>query len=259
MDKKAFITEILPKAAKHVANEFFQESDYTDIKGYLAEAEVWIHKFITESINKNFPNSLIYSEEGDDVLPSKQEEDFSIWIMDPICGTANFVKNIPFYAISLCVLDKSGVLCAGIYDMNRDELFLADRKETTLNGKKVSASQTDKLKEAFVSVNCNQSAYMDDGLKIDAIVNKFMPPVSRRVKIFESANLEMAYVACGRLDAYVNFEDKVWDIAAGSLMIASAGGKTRTIQGSISELSCCKGVVASNKFLMEPLLKILKI
>ena len=102
-----------------------------------------------------------------------------------------------------------------------------------------------------------QAAWMDEGLKITNLVNKFMPPITRRVRILESANLELAYVACGRLDAYINPEDKVWDIAAGSLMIASAGGRTKILQGSISTLKNCKGIVASNQFLIEHLLEIL--
>lgn len=256
-DKKSFIGAILPKAAKYLINKFPQTFNYTDKKGYLAEADFLVHEFITDSIHKNFPDSLVYSEEGKDTFSNMQKNDSYIWILDPVCGTANFIKGIPFYVHSLSVLDNTGVLYAGIYDANRDELFLADRNETTLNGRKVSTSRTKKLDEAFVSVNCNQSAWMDEGRTIANLVNKFMPPVTRRVRILESANLELAYVACSRLDAYINPEDKVWDIAAGSLMITSSGGKTKILEGSISMLNYCKGVIASNQFLMEPLLKIL--
>ena len=256
-DRKSFIAAILPKAAKHLVNKFPQKINYTARKGSLAEADLLVHEFITDLIHKNFSNSLVYSEECGDSFSYKQKNDSYIWILDPVCGTANFIKNIPFYVHSLSVLDNTGVLCAGIYDANRNELFLTDRFETTLNGQKVSTSQTKKLDEALVSVNCNQSAWMDEGRTIANLVNKFMPPVTRRVRILESANLELAYVACGRLDAYINPEDKVWDIAAGSLMIASAGGKTEILQGSIAMLNHCKGIVASNQFLMEPLLGIL--
>lgn len=256
-DRKSFIAAILPAAAKQLTNKFLKKFKYTDRKGYLAEAELLVHEFIMDSIHKNFPNNLVYSEEGVDSFSYKQINDFYIWILDPVCGTTNLIKNIPFYVHSLCVLDNTGILCAGIYDANRNELFLADRFETTLNGQKVSTSQTKKLDKAIVSVNCNQSAWMDEGLTITNLVNKYAPPVTRRLHILESANLELAYVACGRFDAYINPEDKVWDIAAGSLMIASAGGKTEILQGSITTLSQCKGIVASNQFLMQPLLEIL--
>ena len=63
-DKKSFIAAILPKAAKRLMDKFSQKFDYTDKKGYLAEAEVLVHEFITDLIHKNFPNSLVYSEEG---------------------------------------------------------------------------------------------------------------------------------------------------------------------------------------------------
>ena len=133
---------------------------------------------------------------------------------------------------------------------------MADRFETTLNGEEVQTSRIKKLDEALISLNCNQSAWMDGGLTITDLVKKFHPPITRRIHILESANLELAYVACGRLDAYLNPEDKVWDIAAGSLMIASAGGDTKILQGLISTLEHCKGIIASNHFLMESLSEI---
>lgn len=256
-DKKSFIARVLPEAAKQLISRFPQKFNYTDIKGYLAESEFLVHKFIMDLIHNEFPGSFVYSEEGIDSVPDKHENKTEVWILDPVCGTANFIKDIPLYVISLSVLDSKGIFCAGIYDMNRDELFLADQFETTLNGQKVITSQVKKLDEAMVSVNCNQSAWMDGELTISNLVNKFMPPITRRVRIFESANLELAYVACGRLDGYINPEDKLWDMAAGSLMIASAGGKTKILQGSISTFKHCKGIIASNQFLMESLVEVI--
>ena len=176
--------------------------------------------------------------------------------MDPICGTTNYSKGIPLYVHSLSVLDNNGVLYAGIYDPNRKELFLADRNITTLNGQRVTVSKTIKLDEAILAVNCNQSAWMDGGLTIVDMVTKFAPPITRRVKIFESANLELAYVACGRLDGYISPTDKVWDIAAGTLMISSAGGRVKHMNGSLlPPFEINMGIITTNSFLMESIEK----
>jgi myo-inositol-1(or 4)-monophosphatase len=253
---KSFISDILPKASKYLTDKFAQDFNYSDRKGYLAKADSLINDFITDAIYSGFPDSLVYSEESSELQRHGHKNGAFTWILDPICGTSNFIKQIPLYVHSLSVLDNTKILCAGIYDVNRDELFLSDGLETTLNGQKVSTSKTKKLDEAFVSVNCNQSAWMDDELKINDLVNKFAPPVTRRVRILESANLELAYVACGRFDAYVNPEDKIWDIAAGSLMIASAGGKAEILHGEIPTLNQCEGIIASNQFLLEPILEI---
>ncbi len=251
--EKSFIAQILPEAASVLKAKGHKKNTYTYEKGYLADADNLVHEFITNAILKRFEEDVVLSEEGEVALLPENRTDRNTWIVDPICGTLNYVSGIPFFVQSLSVLDKNGVLCAGIYDMNQNELFLADRFETTLNGIKVSASQTRKLNEALVAVNCNQSAWKGEGLMITDLVDKFAPPVTRRIHILESANLEMAYVACGRLDAYINPDDKIWDIAAWTLMIGSAGGAASILSGDISDLAHCKGIIASNEFLIEQL------
>jgi len=252
-----FITDILIKTSQYIQKNVSRNFSYTDVKGYLAEGDVAADKYIKNLVIEQFPNSLILSEEDTDKFSFDLSDDGYLWIVDPICGTANYCRNIPLYVHSLSVIDNKGVLYAGIYDPNRDELFLADRDKTTLNGKRVYTSQTKKLEDAFISVNCNQSVCKDGDMDITTIVSKFAPPITRRVKIFESANLELAYVACGRLDGYVNLSDKVWDIATGSLMVNSALGENR-INGSLVPFDRnLKGIIASNQYLMGSLLRCL--
>lgn len=255
----SFISSVLPETAQHLQEGVGLDAVYKDTKGYLAEADIVANDFLVDQISQSFPDDLILSEEIENTASLGRADDVYVWIIDPICGTTNYLRNIPFYVHSVCVLNDEGVLYAGIYDSNRNELFLADRRQTTLNGENVRVSEIDNLGEAVVAVNCNQSDVRVGRASIETIVGKFAPPVTRRVKIFESANLELAYVACGRLDAYLNPNDRVWDIAAGSLMIHSAGGLTSIMNGSINPLEYnVEGVVGSNNYLMEPLLQNLK-
>ncbi len=250
-----FIEATLIKVAQHIQKKASRYASYTDDKGYLSDGDVVADKYIKNLLLEHFPDSLILSEEDTDEFSFDLSDDTYLWVLDPICGTANYCRGIPLYVHSLSVVDSKGVLCAGVYDPNRDEMFLADRDKTTLNGKRVYTSQTRKLKDAFISVNCNQSSFKNGD--ITAIVSKFAPPITRRVKIFESANLELAYVACGRLDGYVNLSDKVWDIATGTLMVNSALGENR-INGSLVPFDKdLKGIVASNQYLMKSLLNCL--
>lgn len=250
----SFIVDILIKTARYIQNEVSRNSSYTDVKGYLAEGDVSADKYIKNLLIEHFPDSLILSEEDTDEFSFDLSDDRYLWIIDPICGTANYCRSIPLYVHSLSVMDVKGVLYSGVYDPNRDEMFLADRYKTTLNGERVYTSQTKKLEDAFISVNCNQSACEMD---ITTIVSKFAPPITRRVKIFESANLELAYVACGRLDGYVNLSDKIWDIATGSLMVNSALGNI-VINGSLVPFDRnSQGIVATNQYLMKSLLRCL--
>lgn len=225
------------------------------MKGYTASSDILVHNFIKSNIYSIFPNDLIYSEEDNDLFSCNQENSKYVWVLDPICGTANFIRGIPFYVHSLSVLDDDGVLYAGVYDANRNELFLADRNRTTLNGNGVGVSKTRDLDKSVISVNCNQAEFNNKNPKVRDLVNTFAPPTTRRLHIMDCGNLEMAYVACGRLDAYINFEDKIWEIAAGSLMISSAGGKIKILRGSIDIHNPANGIIASNGFLMNTLLE----
>ena len=199
----------------------------------------------------NFPSDIIYSEEDENFISNEVQPDSFLWMIDPICGSANFIKKFPFYVHALSVIDEKGVLYSGVYHPGCNDLFLADRKETTLNGNVVSISNIRNLNEALVSINCNQADWERENNNLSNIVNLFSPPITRRLHILESANLEMAYVACGRLDAYINPDDKVWDIAAGSLMISSAGGQTHLLNRELFPFSKENiGVIAANNYLM---------
>ena len=254
MDRRLlFIEEILRNAAKYLTKKNNStKSTYSYEKGYLAEADILIHDYISHAILEYFPDDLVYSEEDETSFTYQIPNDSHLWMLDPICGSANYTKGFPFYAHALSVFDKKGVLYAGVYHPDFDELFLADRNETTLNGLQVQVSNTRNLYEALVSVNCNQSVWKRKYPSLNSLVNKYAPPVTRRLHILESANLEMAYVACGRLDAYINPDDKIWDIAAGTLMIDSAGGKTKIMNGSIMPpFDSNMGIIATNNFLMD--------
>ena len=137
-------------------------------------------------------------------------------------------------------------------------MFFADRSITTLNGEKVSVSDTTILSDALINLNCNQSDWKSEEPDLQTLVHAFAPPVTRRVHIFESANLELAYVACGRLDAYLNPTDKIWDIAGGSLMVTSAGGSVNILKGSLSDPTKCNGIIASTTALLKPISEIME-
>jgi myo-inositol-1(or 4)-monophosphatase len=235
---------------------------YEDVKGYLSEADLRAHDVIRSAIESEYPGDELLSEEdvSTDVLDRMAvgEQPAShgraagcTWVADPICGTTNYVCGIPLFVHALSAMGQDGVEVAGIYHPSQDELFLADESGTTLNGKPVKVSATASLAAAMVSVNGNQSSRKTEGRL--GMVGRFEPPVTRRVRVLECANLEMAWVACGRLDAYVNPDDKIWDIAAGSLLVSSAGGAVKPIRGSLSDLLGCQGVIASNGLLQETL------
>jgi myo-inositol-1(or 4)-monophosphatase len=252
-NRKQFIQEVLLEAGKLLIEKYPTTATYSGAKGYLAEADLLMNEFIKTKIRSEYSNEQIFSEEDDESQRPEVSDSSLTWIIDPICGTTNFVKKLPFFVISLCVLDSAGVLSSGIFDPLRDELFLADRESTSLNGTQIFVSDVETLDEAIIAVNCNQSSFKRDRLLLIDHVIDLAPPKTRRLRIMESANLELAYVACGRLDGYLNHEDKIWDMAAGSLMIQSAGGVYKILNGSFANLKSCLGIVTSNENIFRSL------
>ena len=203
--RKLFLQRLLLLIEKNINYKQNKFRSYKPNKGYTSELDIKVNNFLFKSIKEYFPNDTIISEES--LKTNEIQKNYSecnIWIIDPICGTTNQVRQIPIFANSVSILQKNNDIAAGIYDVNRSELFFTDGKRTTLNGKKVNTSKIKKLGDAVISINCNQSSNKINRNKIENIIKKIAPPITRRIKIFESANLEMAYVASGRIDAYIN-------------------------------------------------------
>lgn len=166
-----------------------------------------------------FPDHAIYGEEG--VRGDQNAADQ--WIIDPIDGTVNFFYGIPHFAVSIAHR-RDGIITDGvIYDPMRDELWEASRNGgiARLNGRPIAVSRRDKLADAIVSVGVSKTeASIEKGLPV---LGQMMRS-ARKTRMMGSAALDIAYVASGRLDAYIESQISLWDIAAGMLLIELAGG-----------------------------------
>jgi len=166
-----------------------------------------------------FPGHAIYGEEG---LRGDQRA-ADQWIIDPIDGTVNFFYGVPHFAVSIAHR-RNGIITAGvIYQPMTDELWVASRDHgtVTLNGRTVRVSTRSRLGEAMVSIGVSKTeAAIEKGLPI---LGQMMRTV-RKTRMLGSAALDIAYVASGRLDAYIESQISLWDIAAGMLMVELAGG-----------------------------------
>ncbi len=188
---------------------------------------------ITGKILETFPDHAIYGEEG---LAGNQESP-NQWIVDPIDGTVNFFYGLPHFCISIAMRREGKILIGVIYDPLLDELYAVDFDgPPTRNGKPISCSPREELKDAVVTIGFSKSREaMDVGL---ARYRRVAYRV-RKTRMLGSAAMAMAFVACGRLDAFVEEEISLWDIAAGVLLVERAGGSitmgnSRTNQDKMS-------------------------
>jgi len=197
---------------------------------------------IEKHILATFPDHAIYGEEGirgDQAAPDQ-------WIIDPIDGTVNFFYGIPHFAVSIAHR-RNGVITNGvIYQPMTDELWIASRAtgSVTLNGRPIRVSNRTKLSDAIVAVGVSKTeASIEKGLPV---LGQMMRS-ARKTRMMGSAALDIAYVASGRLDAYIESQISLWDIAAGMLMVELAGGKVdlkphESVPDKFSCVACGGGI-----------------
>ena len=180
--------------------------------------DVQTQELITKSLLKEFPEHALYGEEG---IVGDQSSDHQ-WVVDPLDGTVNYFYRIPHFCVSIALRLKGEIIVGVIYDPVRDEMWSAQKGEKPrLNGQHFRVSQRIELSEAVVSVGL---AKTDDTIDSNLPLLQAMIHRVRKCRVLGSAALDMAYVACGRFDAYIERGISLWDIAAGWILVETAGG-----------------------------------
>lgn len=180
--------------------------------------DVQTQELITRRLLGTFPNHALYGEEG---IAGNQDSEWQ-WIVDPIDGTVNYYYGIPHYCVSIALRRAGEIQLGVIYDPQRDEIWQTVRGgPTLLNGRAVRVSDRTDLSESVVSIGFSKNkATINSGM---ALLPKYIERV-RKCRLMGSAALDLAYVACGRFDAYIEQSVSLWDVAAGKLLLENAGG-----------------------------------
>lgn len=196
-----------------------QSEEQYDVKLAM---DVKIQDLITEQLLAEFPDHAVIGEEGNDGAEDATHE----WIIDPIDGTVNFYYNIPHFCVSIALRHEGRILAGVIHDPMVGELWeVADGIPATLNGRPIQVSPRTRLAEAVLTVGFAKS---DDAIQSGLpLLGKYVHKI-RKARMMGSAALGMAYVACGRLDAFIESGISIWDVAAGMALVESAGGKVLT-------------------------------
>jgi myo-inositol-1(or 4)-monophosphatase len=226
------------EAGKLLLENFGTELSVNEMKKYdiKLEMDVKCQELITHLLLERYPNSAVLGEEGDTVGSGEIE-----WIVDPIDGTVNYFYGIPHFCVSIAARRRADeeMLVGVIYDPTQRELWTVMKGGTPLlNGKPIQCSKRGLMAEAVVTVGFSKSKE-----SIDAGLSRYsrISTDVRKTRMLGSAALAMAYIACGRLDAYVEEQISLWDIAAGQLLVTEAGGvvKTTPIAKKPGAMSIC--------------------
>jgi myo-inositol-1(or 4)-monophosphatase len=183
------------------------------------EIDVLAQNLITEILLKRFPQHALYGEEGivGDQASAHQ------WVVDPLDGTVNYFYGLPHFCVSIALRFRREIIVGVIYDPIREEIWIGQKGQPPLlNGSEVHVSARADLAEAVVSVGLSKTTEtIDAGVPVlQEMVHR-----ARKCRLLGSAALDMAYIACGRLDVFIEQGISLWDIAAGWILVESAGGR----------------------------------
>jgi len=182
------------------------------------QIDIQTQELITKLLLKEFPGHALYGEEG---IVGDQSSEHQ-WIVDPLDGTVNYFYGIPHFCVSIALRLRNEVMVGVIYDPIRREMWKGQKGEISkLNGDPVHVSDRADLAEAVVSVGLAKTG---ETINANFPLLQQMVHRVRKCRVLGSAALDMAYVACGRLDAYIEQGISLWDIAAGWLLVENAGG-----------------------------------
>lgn len=257
-DLKSLCTEI-ESAARTAAEFITKESEVfnindTESKGlnnFVTYVDKGSEKMLIEKLAPLIPEAGFIAEEGTSVKKGLKYN----WIIDPLDGTTNFLHNVRPYAISIGLMEDDEVIAGVVHEVSGNETFTAWKDGGAwLNGRRIHVSDTPKLSGSLVATGFPYNLF--DRLTPYMNLLTYLVKNTHGVRRLGSASIDLAYVACGRFDLFFEYDLKIWDIAAGILLVREAGGKFSDFSGYMTGLSGDE-TLASNALIYYEILEII--
>jgi myo-inositol-1(or 4)-monophosphatase len=228
-----------------------EKMDFTTNVDRMAEAEV------IKELKRAYPDHAILAEESGHHEPSKPTKGGTKlqWVIDPIDGTSNFIRGIPFFCVSIALLENGVPIAGVIYNPISEELFTAYKGSGAfLNDKRIRVANKTGLPGCLIGTGFSprQRAKLPAQLRMI----KQLLAEAEDIRRTGSAALDLAFVACGRTDAFFEFGLKPWDMAAGVLLVREAGGTVLDFDGNEKFMESGNVVAANLKVAAQMLNKI---
>jgi myo-inositol-1(or 4)-monophosphatase len=255
---------IAVKAARRAASVINRASTQLDLltvqtkspNDFVTEVDRAAEQAIVDVLREAFPKHGILAEEAGELGPVDGTDSEYQWIIDPLDGTTNFIHGFPQYAVSIAQT-KNGVLeHAVVFDPSRNELFTASRGAGAyLNDRRIRVSRRTRLNDALIGTGFPFRKFD----QVDAYLAMFRELTQKTAGIRRpgAAALDLAYVACGRLDGFWEMGLAPWDMAAGVLLIQEAGGLVSDLAGESAQMET-GNVVAGTPKIFGQLLPIIQ-
>jgi myo-inositol-1(or 4)-monophosphatase len=204
-------------------------------------------KMIVAALQQLLPEAGFITEEE---TIDKKSENLS-WIIDPLDGTTNFIHGVPCFSVSIALMEKGEVVIGVIYEVNLDECFYAWKNGGAfLNSSKINVTTTKNLSDTLLATGFPYYDYKHMQSYLNLLAE--LMEKTRGIRRLGSAATDLAYVACGRFDAFYEYSLHPWDVAAGALIVQEAGGRVSDFEGK-SNYIFGKEINASNGHIHQEL------
>jgi myo-inositol-1(or 4)-monophosphatase len=238
------------KQAGPIFTKYFGRAGKVEIKNadprnMVTKFDLQIERQIRKIILKNFPKAKIIGEE---LGQAKTTNNDIVWLVDPIDGTTNFIRGIPFTCISIGVWQGNQPLVGVVYNPVLKQIYTATKgKGAFLNGKKITVSKVPKLKNSSGAIGWLTPQ------KGKKIFNQLVSAV-RKMRVLASSSWQTCMVASGQIDYYTTRDVHIWDVGGPLAILQEAGGKFSDLKGQPLKLNLLE-IVASNGKIHKELLK----
>ncbi len=212
------------------------------------DVDVATENLMKRSIRKKYPAHGFICEESGRV----DEADDGNWVIDPLDGSVNYFMGIPHYCTSIAFKNNEKYVAGAVYDPVRNEMFSADHAGSYLNDTPIRKHTVTQLEEVVISGGFFKAQSLEDGTRIFQKISKRV----KKIRFFGSAALDLCYLACGRVNAYIQHWVNEWDIAAAALIAEKSGavldithvdGHLNVIAGDSNIFTELKECIASSK------------
>lgn len=220
----------------------YQSVQIKGLNDLVSYVDKTAEEMIVARLKSVFPDAGFIVEEG----TASEKKDYN-WVVDPLDGTTNFIHGIPCYAVSIALEHHNQILVGVVYEVSRDECFTSFKGGGAfLNNAPIRVSERKKLSECLVATGFPIYNFERVDNYLSAL-KQFMQH-THGLRRIGAASVDLCYVACGRMDAFFEYNLKPWDVAAGGLMVEEAGGTVHDFSGGGNwifgkETSCTNAVV----------------
>lgn len=252
------VIEICKEVGEFIRNEgasfdrsrIEQKKVFNNLVSYVdKEAE----KALVKALSSVLPAAGFITEEN--TVEQSRNEEYS-WIVDPLDGTTNFLHGFPMYAISIGLTHKGRGILGVIYDIHNRECYHAiENHPAFCDDREIRVSAIGTLSESLLATGFPyyHSNKRDDYLDI---IKEFLNE-THGIRRLGSAAMDLAYVACGKLEGFFEYNLHPWDVAAGTVIVEQAGGRVTDFRGGINPLFGDQ-FCASNKLVHEEMINIIR-